>query len=221
MRHITDGVLRRLDDEPLAIPDRVIDHVAGCRRCSARRARIAHDTERAPGCCPPRSWHPTRTWRGRGSSASFSSEGARGKPTRRPKRAPSVPAGGPVSEGVTARRAGHRRGRDRDRGHGCGGHAHDHLRAYPRGAGVPEPERPAGDHRVHGPGRQPCARGLLHPERFDHASVRNDQMVLLRHRPSGVVAGRGRPRMPAFRCHCPPTFPRGWALSSGSAFSRA
>ena len=47
MRHITDGVLRRLDDEPLAIPDRVIDHVAGCRRCSARRARIAHDTERA------------------------------------------------------------------------------------------------------------------------------------------------------------------------------
>ena len=47
MRHITDGVLRRLDDEPLAIPDRVINHVAGCRRCSARRARIGHDTERA------------------------------------------------------------------------------------------------------------------------------------------------------------------------------
>ena len=47
MRHIPDGVLRRLDDEPLAVPDRVIDHVAGCGRCTARRAQIAEDTERA------------------------------------------------------------------------------------------------------------------------------------------------------------------------------
>jgi hypothetical protein len=47
VRHIPDGVLRRLDDEPLAVPDRVTDHVAGCERCSARRAEIARDTERA------------------------------------------------------------------------------------------------------------------------------------------------------------------------------
>ena len=47
MRHVLDGVLRRLDDEPLAVPDRVSDHVAGCERCSARRADIALDTERA------------------------------------------------------------------------------------------------------------------------------------------------------------------------------
>jgi hypothetical protein len=47
VRHVADGVLRRLDDEPLAVPDRVTDHVAGCGRCSARRARIAQDTERA------------------------------------------------------------------------------------------------------------------------------------------------------------------------------
>ncbi len=47
MRHIPDGVLRRLDDEPLAVPDRVGDHVAGCGRCSARRAQIASDTEQA------------------------------------------------------------------------------------------------------------------------------------------------------------------------------
>jgi hypothetical protein len=40
-------VLRRLDDEPLAVPDRVTDHVAGCERCSARRAQIASDTESA------------------------------------------------------------------------------------------------------------------------------------------------------------------------------
>lgn len=47
MRHIPDGVLRRLDDEPLAVPDRVTDHVADCARCRARRAEIADDTERA------------------------------------------------------------------------------------------------------------------------------------------------------------------------------
>jgi hypothetical protein len=47
VRHVPDGVLRRLDDEPLAVPDRVTDHVAGCERCRGRRARIARDTEHA------------------------------------------------------------------------------------------------------------------------------------------------------------------------------
>ncbi len=47
MRHIPDGVLRRLDDEPLAVPDRVTDHLDGCERCRSRRAEIAHDTELA------------------------------------------------------------------------------------------------------------------------------------------------------------------------------
>ena len=47
MRHIPDGVLRRLDDEPLAVPDRVTDHVAGCGQCSARRAEIAGDADHA------------------------------------------------------------------------------------------------------------------------------------------------------------------------------
>ncbi len=45
MRHVPDGVLRRLDDEPLAVPDRVAEHAADCERCSARRAQIAQDTE--------------------------------------------------------------------------------------------------------------------------------------------------------------------------------
>ncbi|MBV8430645.1 MAG: hypothetical protein JO244_05750 [Solirubrobacterales bacterium] len=47
MRHTSDGLLRRLDDEPLAVPDRVTDHVAGCGRCQERRAEIGRDTERA------------------------------------------------------------------------------------------------------------------------------------------------------------------------------
>jgi hypothetical protein len=45
VRHIPDGVLRRLDDEPLAVPDRVSDHLAGCGRCSSRRAAIVGDTD--------------------------------------------------------------------------------------------------------------------------------------------------------------------------------
>jgi len=47
VRHVPDGVLRRLDDEPLAVPDRVTEHVIDCGRCSARRVQIVHDTERA------------------------------------------------------------------------------------------------------------------------------------------------------------------------------
>jgi hypothetical protein len=47
VRHIPDGVLRRLDDEPLAVPDRVSEHLAVCDRCSDRRDDIANDTERA------------------------------------------------------------------------------------------------------------------------------------------------------------------------------
>jgi hypothetical protein len=47
VRHIPDGVLRRVDDEPLAVPDRVTDHLAGCGHCSTRRAEIAGDTDHA------------------------------------------------------------------------------------------------------------------------------------------------------------------------------
>src|ERR1700758_56550 len=47
VRHVPDGVLRRLDDEPLAVPDRVGDHVAECARCRTRRGEIADDTEQA------------------------------------------------------------------------------------------------------------------------------------------------------------------------------
>ncbi len=47
MRHVSDGMLRRLDDEPLAIPDRVTGHLADCGRCRSRRAVISHDRERA------------------------------------------------------------------------------------------------------------------------------------------------------------------------------
>jgi hypothetical protein len=44
--HATEGELRRLDDEPLAVPDRTTDHVAACRRCAERRAQLIHTSER-------------------------------------------------------------------------------------------------------------------------------------------------------------------------------
>jgi hypothetical protein len=47
VRHLTDGVLRRLVDEPFAIADSQKKHLAGCTTCATRYARIeadAHET---------------------------------------------------------------------------------------------------------------------------------------------------------------------------------
>ena len=41
MRHVPEGVLRRLLDEPLAVPDGARRHVAACGRCQAGRAAVA------------------------------------------------------------------------------------------------------------------------------------------------------------------------------------
>jgi hypothetical protein len=46
VRHASEGTLRRLSDEPSAVPDRVHGHVAGCQRCGARQMRVNRDTER-------------------------------------------------------------------------------------------------------------------------------------------------------------------------------
>jgi hypothetical protein len=40
-------VLRRLEDEPFAIPDATFEHIAGCARCRARRATITRDAAEA------------------------------------------------------------------------------------------------------------------------------------------------------------------------------
>lgn len=47
VRHVPDGVLRRLEDEPVAVPDRISEHLSECRRCSARRAQITRDAHEA------------------------------------------------------------------------------------------------------------------------------------------------------------------------------
>jgi hypothetical protein len=43
VRHATDGTLRRLVDEPFAVADSDVDHLAGCGRCRLREELIAGD----------------------------------------------------------------------------------------------------------------------------------------------------------------------------------
>lgn len=43
MRHLSEGTLRRFEDEPDSLPDRDAEHARACRRCRARRPAIAAD----------------------------------------------------------------------------------------------------------------------------------------------------------------------------------
>lgn len=47
MGHVPDGVLRRLVDEPLAVPDDFVEHLQRCRRCQAHREHVARDARAA------------------------------------------------------------------------------------------------------------------------------------------------------------------------------
>ena len=49
MRHVRDGVLRRLVDEPFAVTDHDIDHLDHCGRCQARRVEVLADAGTARG----------------------------------------------------------------------------------------------------------------------------------------------------------------------------
>jgi hypothetical protein len=41
VRHVPDGTLRRVMDEPFAVADRAVRHMASCARCRARREQIS------------------------------------------------------------------------------------------------------------------------------------------------------------------------------------
>lgn len=49
MRHLSEGTLRRLRDEPDSVADRDAEHALACRRCRARRQRIGADAVLAQG----------------------------------------------------------------------------------------------------------------------------------------------------------------------------
>jgi hypothetical protein len=47
MRHVPDGALRQMLDEPLAVTDAARDHLGTCGRCRAASAEIAENAEAA------------------------------------------------------------------------------------------------------------------------------------------------------------------------------
>jgi hypothetical protein len=47
MSHVSSPVLRRLHDEPLAVPDSAHAHLGACARCQARHATVAQDARLA------------------------------------------------------------------------------------------------------------------------------------------------------------------------------
>lgn len=47
MRHVSDGILRRLVDDPFAIPDDDAEHVQRCRRCQVHRDQVLDDAHSA------------------------------------------------------------------------------------------------------------------------------------------------------------------------------
>jgi hypothetical protein len=47
MRHVSDGALRQLVDDPLAVPDAARHHLGQCDRCQSRSAQIGRDAARA------------------------------------------------------------------------------------------------------------------------------------------------------------------------------
>jgi hypothetical protein len=56
MRHVSSPVLRRLADEPMAVPDDDRRHVAGCDRCQAASSEVAGDAAFAARVlCAPES----------------------------------------------------------------------------------------------------------------------------------------------------------------------
>lgn len=99
MRHVGDGVLRRLVDEPLAVPDHDAEHVQRCPRCQAHRDRVSRDARTArdlvarPQAVPDldRAW--TRLKQATGTPS-------RHVPRRIPPRRIAVPTGVAVVSGV-------------------------------------------------------------------------------------------------------------------------
>jgi len=66
MSHVTSPVLRRLRDEPQAVPDRARRHLTTCRRCQASSSKIAANATRAARLLavspPPSMASPDAAW---------------------------------------------------------------------------------------------------------------------------------------------------------------
>jgi len=64
MSHVSSPVLRRLHDEPRAVPDSAQAHLAGCSRCRARHTTIRQDARMAARLltAPPVTADPDLAW---------------------------------------------------------------------------------------------------------------------------------------------------------------
>ena len=95
MGHVSDGLLRRLEDEPFAVPDSAFEHVARCQRCRVRResiaatARVAAEVLSGPQLVPDvdRAWADLQHRSHRADRAGPTERGARQfSPTGRHRR---------------------------------------------------------------------------------------------------------------------------------------
>ena len=177
MRHIPDGVLRRLDDEPLAVADRVSDHLFDlwALRRPTRSDRARH---RMRGAALLRTATRTRHRRRLGAASARVSPDQGGWCRRAPPAHAASPATLAPSETAAADRTGDRRGGDLDCRLGGSGHVDHDLLADSRRPGGCESERPAGDRGRHGARQYPAARRLRNSYRVKHAPVRNHHMVV-------------------------------------------
>jgi hypothetical protein len=99
MSHVTSPVLRRLHDEPLAVPDAARRHLAGCPRCQASSSAIAQNAALAARALAARAELPgtDQAW----ARLQFRLAGAAGQPGRPARRTTAVPRSRPRLAGLS------------------------------------------------------------------------------------------------------------------------
>ena len=191
MSHVPVPVLRRMQDEPLAVPDADRRHLAWLCPLPGRPSRRRGRRGASP---PASSGRPRRTWTPAPSGRSWSpaaDPGARsgglppgpaGDAARAPRRLPRR-----LAASLSTGNRGHGRGAARRRRRG--GHADHGLRADARGSGAGHlfgPGRSPVDHQP-GPGLH---RRAVQP-RPDHPALRPADLARGLRGPQGGLAGGG------------------------------
>ena len=189
MRHIPDGTLRRLVDEPFAVPDGDAAHAVACPRCAKRQAQIAQDAATVTGLLVrPQSVPDLDIAWNRLQAASFAP--ALPWPKLRRSKGPAfwrwrlVTVRVPPPAVLATRRR--RLGRCR---RGC--HAHHRARALgPRARGVVAGQhQSARGRRGHRPVRS--SRGLRQVVRVSQPALRRSGLVIVGACPARRVGQRG------------------------------
>ena len=184
MSHISSPVLRRLVDEPMAVPDRDRRHLDSCGRCQAERTEVARDAAFA-GRLLAAPGSGLRRGPGVDLAAAPAGRAEPGPQAGRQQPPAHAAAAGPP---VARHRHRGRRGGDRRRG-GRGRRAQLRLHPDPGGAGHRQPQRP--DRRREPHRAQP---GAGKPAAIGHAApaVRHSQLDERRPGPAGELGRAGQ-----------------------------